>query len=117
LCKYYFLIRKIQDGQVYATINQKDGMIEFHENPDQFNDNKTLEYLDTQLQQAIQLTRHVNGIDEQIGVDQKYIQKILQAERGQAAGGPTGGRWPGGEDEELGMAIDTSQSGPGGFRG
>jgi len=111
------VFKMIQDGQVYATINQKDGMVEFHESPDQYNDNKTLEQLDSQMHQAIQLTRHVNGIDEQIGLDQKYIQKILQAERGQAAGGPAGARWPGADDDDLGMAIDSSQTGPGGFRG
>jgi len=110
------VFKMIQDGQVYATINQKDGMVEFHESPEQYNNNKTLEYLDNQLQQAIELTKRVTLVDEQIGLDQKYLQKVLQAERGQNAGGPAGTRWAGAEDEELmGMAIDGPQGS--GFRG
>jgi len=36
------VFKMIQDNQVYATINQKDGMVEFHESPEQYNNNKTL---------------------------------------------------------------------------
>jgi len=58
----------------------------------------------------------VTLVDEQIRLDQKYLQKVLQAERGQNAGGPAGTRWAGAEDEELmGMAIDGPQGS--GFRG
>jgi len=111
------VFKMIQDGEVFAKINQKDGMVEFYENPEQFNDNKTLDYLDKQLRHTIHLTTQISAIDEQIGLDQKYIQKTLQAERG--PGGPGGRGWPGGagEDDDMGMAIDGGQAGPGGFRG
>jgi len=111
------VFKMIQDGEVFAKINQKDGMVEFYENPEQFNDNGTLDYLDKQLQNTIHLTTQVSAIDEQIGLDQKYIQKTLQAERG--PGGPGSRGWPGGagEDDDMGMAVDGAQAGPGGFRG
>jgi len=115
------VFKMIEDGQVYAKINQKDGMVEFYESPNQFNDNQTLEYLDRSLSQAIVLTKRVTAVDEQIGMDQKYLQKILQAERG-PAGGPAGGRWPGmggPDDDDMGMSVDGpgSSSSTSGFRG
>jgi len=110
------VFRMIQQGEVFATINQKDGMVEFLENPEQYKNNKTLTYLDKQIHESINLTKVVKKIDEEIALDGKYIQKILQAERG----GP--GRWQAGEggDEEMavGMAIDKPGfPGAGGFKG
>jgi len=108
------VFRMIQNEEVFATVNQKDGMVEFFENPEQFNNNKTLVYLDKQIHDSISLTRVVNKIDEEISLDTKYLQKILQAERGP-------NRWPGGEgtEDEMGMAIDKPgfQHGPSGFKG
>jgi len=114
------VFKMIQDGQVFAKLNQKDGMVEFYENPNQYNDNKTLEQLDLNLKQAIDLTKRVTLVDEQIGIDQKYLQKVLQAERG-PAGGPAGSRWPGAgdPDDDIGMSVDGpgSSSSSSGFRG
>jgi COP9 signalosome complex subunit 3 len=106
------VFRMIQSGQVFATINQKDGMVEFFENPEQFSNNKTLNYLDKQIHDSISLTKVVTKIDEEIALDQKYIQKILQAERGPS-------RWPGGEgtEDEMGMAMDKPGFHPAGFKG
>jgi len=106
------VFRMIQNGQVFASVNQKDGMVEFFENPEQFNNNKTLDYLDKQIHDSIQLTRVVNKIDEEIALDSKYIQKILQAERGPS-------RWPGGEgteDEMMAMDKPGFHQGPAGFK-
>jgi len=102
------VFRMIQNGEVFATINEKDGMVEFFENPEQFNNNKTLTYLDKQIHDSINLTRVVNKIDEEIALDSKYLQKILQAERGS-------NRWSAGEgiEDEMGMAVDK----PGGYQG
>jgi len=59
------------------------------------------------------MTRIVSKIDEEISIDPKYIQKVLQAERGP-------GRWSAGEGEEemgLGMAIDKPDFQGLGFKG
>jgi len=109
------VFRMIHNNEVFATINQKDGMVEFLENPEQYSNNKTLDYLDKQIHGGITLTKVVKRIDEEIALDSKYIQKILQAERGP-------GRWQAGEggEEEMGMAIDKPGigfQGTGGFKG
>jgi len=93
----------IQHGQVFATINQKDGMVEFLENPEKYNNSQTLKYLDRQIHQTITLTNVVTKIDEEIGLEDKYLHKIIQAER-------TPGRFGEGGDDDLGMVSD---KGPG----
>jgi COP9 signalosome complex subunit 3 len=89
------VFRMIQNGQVFATINQKDGMVEFLENPEKYNNNKTLQYLDRQIHQSITLTNVVTKIDEEIGLEDKYLHKIIQAER-------TPSRFGEGAEDEIG---------------
>jgi len=107
------VFRMIQQGEVFALINQKDGMVEFLENPEKFNNTKTLHYLDRQIHRSINLTGIVTKIDEEISLDSKYIHKVLQAERGP-------GRWSAGEgvEEEMGMmAMDKPSFQGDGFKG
>jgi COP9 signalosome complex subunit 3 len=42
---------QIQDGDIFATINQKDGMVSFLEDPEQYNTRKMANYLDSEIQQ------------------------------------------------------------------
>eukprot|EP01123_Difflugia_compressa_P000565 TRINITY_DN10659_c0_g1_i1.p1 TRINITY_DN10659_c0_g1~~TRINITY_DN10659_c0_g1_i1.p1 ORF type:complete len:442 (-),score=45.67 TRINITY_DN10659_c0_g1_i1:143-1468(-) len=108
------VFKMIQNGDVFATINQKDGMVEFLEKPELYNNPSTLNYLDRQIHTGINLTKAISKIDEEISLDPKYLQKILQSERP--------GRWQGegGGDDEMAMAMAMSLSAekPGvGFKG
>ena len=40
---------QIEDGEIYATINQKDGMVRFHDNPEMYNNVAMLMKLDTEV--------------------------------------------------------------------
>ena len=40
---------KIEDGEIFATINQKDGMVSFHDNPEKFNNLAMLVHLDKEV--------------------------------------------------------------------
>ena len=40
---------QIEDGEIYASINQKDGMVSFHSNPEKYNDPRMLKRLDDQV--------------------------------------------------------------------
>jgi len=43
------MICQIEDGEIYATINQKDGMVRFHDNPEKYNSSKMLLQLDNEV--------------------------------------------------------------------
>lgn len=40
---------QIEDGEIFATINQKDGMVEFHDNPEKYNSAHMLLQLNTEV--------------------------------------------------------------------
>ena len=40
---------QIEDGDIYASINQRDGMVSFHQNPEKYNNPKMLKKLDTEV--------------------------------------------------------------------
>jgi len=76
------VLSMIRRGQVFAKINQKDGMVSFSENPTQYNGNSNLTYLDTNIYNIMKIEHDVRRMDEKISTSQQYIQKILQSERG-----------------------------------
>lgn len=80
------VLSMIEDGEIFATINQKDGMVAFHEDPEQYDTTSTLIRLDSQIQKAIELGKKVKSMDETIACSQNYLQKTSMYERG-------GGRW------------------------
>lgn len=41
---------KIEDGEIYATINQKDGMVRFLEDPEQYKTCEMIEHIDSSIQ-------------------------------------------------------------------
>uniref|UniRef100_A0A6B2L4X0 COP9 signalosome complex subunit 3 n=1 Tax=Arcella intermedia TaxID=1963864 RepID=A0A6B2L4X0_9EUKA len=88
------VFKMIQNGEVFARINQKDGMVEFLENSENFSNYNVSNYLDKQIHQTIDLTSFVNRIDQEIALDTNYIQKLLRAER-------TGNARPDGFDEDV----------------
>ena len=40
---------QIEDGDIYASINQRDGMVSFHQNPEKYNNPKMLKKLDSEV--------------------------------------------------------------------
>jgi len=40
---------QIEDGEIFATINQKDGMVRFHDNPEQYKSASMLQQLDKEV--------------------------------------------------------------------
>ncbi|KAL3576332.1 hypothetical protein D5086_021637, partial [Populus alba] len=41
---------QIEDGEIYATINQKDGMVRFLEDPEQYKNCEMIEHIDSSIQ-------------------------------------------------------------------
>ena len=44
---------QIQDGEIYATINQKDGMVSFEDNPEKYNSATMMSQLDIEVRVAM----------------------------------------------------------------
>lgn len=46
----FYIKLQIQDGEIYATINQKDGMVRFLEDPEQYKTCEMIEHIDSSIQ-------------------------------------------------------------------
>ncbi|XP_029125085.1 COP9 signalosome complex subunit 3 isoform X1 [Cajanus cajan] len=69
------VLQMIQDGEIYATINQKDGMVRFLEDPEQYKTCEMIEHIDSSIQRIMALSRKLTAMDEQISCDQLYLSK------------------------------------------
>ncbi|XP_054790111.1 COP9 signalosome complex subunit 3-like [Prosopis cineraria] len=70
------VLQMIQDGEIYATINQKDGMVRFLEDPEQYKTCEMIEHIDSSIQRIMALSRKLTAMDERISCDQVYLSKV-----------------------------------------
>jgi len=75
------LLKMIEEQDLYATINQRDGMVAFQDDPEAYNTNKMMVHLDRQLGQIISLDKKLRTVDELIALTPNYVQKISGHER------------------------------------
>jgi len=71
-----YILNMIEDGEIFAQINQKDGMVVFQDNPEKFNTPSTLHKLEEDMNLCIQLDEKVRAMDEENMKNPKYIAKL-----------------------------------------
>jgi len=82
------LLGMIEDGQIFATINQKDGMVSFLEDPEEFDTSGQVHLLDQKIQEVIDLSGKMSAVDRDIQLNPNYITKTNP----QLAGGSSDGK-------------------------
>ncbi|OMP05542.1 hypothetical protein COLO4_08766 [Corchorus olitorius] len=69
------VLQMIQDGEIYATINQKDGMVRFLEDPEQYKTCEMIERVDSSIQRLMSLSKKLTAMDELMSCDPLYLAK------------------------------------------
>ncbi|CAI0456872.1 unnamed protein product [Linum tenue] len=69
------VLQMIQDGEIFATINQKDGMVRFLEDPEQYKSSGVIERIDSSIQRLMTLSKKLTNMDEQMSCDSLYLAK------------------------------------------
>ncbi|GFY87337.1 proteasome component (PCI) domain protein [Actinidia rufa] len=69
------VLQMIQDGEIYATINQKDGMVRFLEDPEQYKTCEMIEQIDSSIQRIMMLSKKLTAMDEHMSCDSQYLAK------------------------------------------
>ncbi|PSR87499.1 COP9 signalosome complex subunit 3 like [Actinidia chinensis var. chinensis] len=69
------VLQMIQDGEIYATINQKDGMVRFLEDPEQYKTCEMIERIDSSIQRIMALSKKLTAMDEHMSCDSQYLAK------------------------------------------
>ncbi|KAJ0051764.1 hypothetical protein Pint_02942 [Pistacia integerrima] len=69
------VLQMIQDGEIYATINQKDGMVRFLEDPEQYKTCEMIEHIDSSIHRIMALSKKLTAMDELLSCDPLYLAK------------------------------------------
>ncbi|XP_010420055.1 PREDICTED: COP9 signalosome complex subunit 3 [Camelina sativa] len=70
------VLQMIQDGQIHALINQKDGMVRFLEDPEQYKTSEMIETMDSVIQRTVRLSKNLLAMDESLSCDPLYLGKV-----------------------------------------
>ena len=88
------VLKMIENGAIHATINQKDGMVSFHDNP-VLNDSDAMQrHLEEQLTLCMELSGKLGEMDREISVNPQYVQKCGGFHGSSAAEGRAGTSGP-----------------------
>lgn len=67
----------IEDGEIYASISKKDGMVSFHDNPEKYNNPDVLRKIDDQLRECMALDEKLRSMEQEISVNTQFVQKSM----------------------------------------
>ncbi|XP_026326445.1 COP9 signalosome complex subunit 3 [Hyposmocoma kahamanoa] len=70
-----YILNMIEEGEIYAMINQKDGMVVFLDSPEKYASPETLSILEQQMAACTKLHQYIQEMDEQIQVNPQYVKK------------------------------------------
>ncbi|KAK6128279.1 hypothetical protein DH2020_037977 [Rehmannia glutinosa] len=70
------VLQMIQEGEIYATINQKDGMVRFLEDPEQYKTCGMIERVDFSIQRIMMLSKKLTAMNELMSCDPSYLGKV-----------------------------------------
>jgi len=112
------LLGMIEDGTLYAQINQKDGMVIFQEQPDEYNSATMIKQLDSKIQEVVVLSEKLKAKEKEVVLNMKYIVKTtpgLTANLAHPGGGGPANAAAMGAMGAMGPGFG-GFAGPGGFR-
>ncbi|KAJ6907789.1 hypothetical protein NC651_018279 [Populus alba x Populus x berolinensis] len=66
---------QIEDGEIYATINQKDGMVRFLKDLEQYKNCEMIEHINSSIQRIMTLSKKLTVVDELLSSDPLYLAK------------------------------------------
>ncbi|KAJ0551056.1 putative proteasome component (PCI) domain, winged helix DNA-binding domain superfamily [Helianthus annuus] len=75
------VLQMIEDGEIYAAINQKDGMVRFLEDPEQYKTCEMIERIDSSIQRIMKLSKKLTTMDESMSCDPLYLSKVRERQR------------------------------------
>lgn len=76
-----YILRMIEAGEIHAQISEKDGMVHFLEDPEQFSNAAIATRIDQHIQQCKKLADKMQTVHDMVSCDRQYLNKITAKER------------------------------------
>uniref|UniRef100_A0A182NJ47 COP9 signalosome complex subunit 3 n=1 Tax=Anopheles dirus TaxID=7168 RepID=A0A182NJ47_9DIPT len=70
-----YILNMIKSGEIFATINQKDGMVVFKDDPQEYNDQEVFEMVQHQIGLVMGLNKQILKMDEEIMLNPVFVKK------------------------------------------
>lgn len=70
-----YVLNMIEDGEIFATINHKDGMVVFHDDPEKYNSPRMLARLEKEMATCAELDKKVLEQEEEVMQMPLFIRK------------------------------------------
>ncbi|XP_076238191.1 COP9 signalosome subunit 3 [Calliopsis andreniformis] len=84
-----YILNMIEDEEIFATINQKDGMVVFHDDPEKYNSPEMLAKLEKEMAACMELDKRVLEMEEEVVLTPQYVGKACgQNEQDDQTAGP-----------------------------
>ena len=77
----WYILQMVEAGEIHATIDQRDGKVSFHEDPEEYNTDVTAALLGEEIQKVTELAQKVRAMDEVVQLNRTYLAKCLAAGR------------------------------------
>lgn len=75
-----YLLQMIEEGAIFARINQKDGMVQFLDNPEKYNNAGMLQRINREMETCMTLENELVELNREIVTNPKYVQKLMNSE-------------------------------------
>lgn len=72
-----YILNMIKSGEIYATINQKDGMVIFKDDPEKYDSPEMFLRLQEQIAKAMELNKKITDMEEEIMLNPMYVKKAV----------------------------------------
>ncbi|KAI8126188.1 COP9 signalosome complex subunit 3 [Lucilia cuprina] len=72
-----YILNMIKSGEIYATINQKDGMVVFKDDPEKYNSPEMFLKIQQDMDNVMALVKQLNKMEEEIILNPMYIKKAV----------------------------------------
>lgn len=72
-----FLFAQIKSGEIFATINQKDGMVVFKDDPEKYNSHDMYLKVQEDMNTVIELNKKISAMEEEIMLTPMFVKKSI----------------------------------------
>ncbi|XP_043648697.1 COP9 signalosome complex subunit 3 [Drosophila teissieri] len=72
-----YILNMIKSGEIYASINQKDGMVLFKDDPEKYNSPEMFLNVQNNITHVLDQVRQINKMEEEIILNPMYVKKAL----------------------------------------
>ena len=71
---------QIEDGDIFASINQKDGMVVFLDNPEKYNSARMFRKIEDEMKKCMETEEQLRKMDQEISLNPRFVHKIKATE-------------------------------------